>query len=256
MSSDVNEPRPARRSSAFDSLGQANRRERPYDPYPWSSEEDLSWLFEDDPIYLGEPHRLPRDQLAGERSQELYSRLLEENILFLGTPIDDAVANLVCAQMIQLESENPGKDINLYINSPGGDVSSLFAIYDISQSVRNDITTVCLGKASGAAAVLLAAGTPGKRLALPNAQVLLCPLVGGAMGQAIDIELQARQLNQLRRRVVRITAHHTGQEPERIRADTERDFFMNAQVAKEYGVIDHVITNRRVLGAVLPSDAQ
>ncbi len=202
--------------------------------------------FSDDPI-LGEPHQLCRDQFAGERSQDLYSRLLEENIIFLGTPIDDAVANLVCAQMIQLESENPDKDINLYINSPGGGVSSLFAIYDTSQSIRNDIATICLGKASGAAAVLLAAGTPGKRMALPNAQVLLSRPYGSMMGQAAEIERRAREIDQLRGRIERVIAHHTGQDLERVRSDTERDFIMDVDAAMEYGIIDEVITNRQVL---------
>lgn len=211
--------------------------------------------FSGDPV-LGEPHQLRRDQVAGERSQELHPRLLKENIVFLGTPIDDAVANLVCAQMIQLESENPDKDISLYINSPGGGVSSLFAIYDTIQSIRNDIATICLGKASGAAAVLLAAGTPGKRLALPNAQVLLSQPYGSVMGQTADIELQAREADRLRTRIVLITAHHTGQDPERIRSDTEYDFIMDAQAAKEYGVIDEVIADRRVLENGPVHDAQ
>ena len=149
----------------------------------------------------------------GERAYDLYSRLLKENIIFLGTPIDDVVANLVCAQMIHLESENPDKDINIYINSPGGDISSLFAIYDTTQYIRNDITTICLGQAASAAAVLLAAGTPGKRMALPNARVLLHQPYGQAMGQATDIELAAREIDRMRERLERIIAEHTGPRP-------------------------------------------
>ncbi len=183
----------------------------------------------------------------GERAYDLYSRLLKENIIFLGTPIDDVIANLVCAQMIHLESENPDKDINIYINSPGGDISSLFAIYDTSQYIRNDITTICLGQAASAAAVLLAAGTPGKRMALPNARVLLRQPYGQAMGQATDIELAAREIDRMRERLERIIAHHTGQDLERIHADTDRDFIMDADAAKEYGIIDEVIANRQVL---------
>ena len=212
----------------------------------------LEQPFADDPIFLGEPHRLRRGQFAGERSHELHSRMLEENIIFLGEPIDDVVANRVCAQMVHLESENPDKEICVYINSPGGGVSSLFAIYDTSQNVCNDIMTVCLGEASGAAAVLLAAGTPGKRMALPNARVVLCRPFGSAMGQAADIELRAREIDLLNLRIAQIAAHHTGQDPERIRADTERDFVMDAEAAKEYGVIDQVIIDRVITGHQTP----
>ena len=183
----------------------------------------------------------------GERAYDLYSRLLKENIIFLGTPIDDVVANLVCAQLIHLESENPDKDINLYINSPGGDISSLFAVYDTSQYIRNDITTICLGQAASAAAVLLAAGTPGKRMALPNARVLLHQPYGQAMGQTTDIELAAREIDRMRERLDLIIAKHTGQDLERIHADTDRDFIMDAEAAKEYGIIDEVIANRPAL---------
>ncbi|WP_419552015.1 ClpP family protease [Candidatus Poriferisodalis sp.] len=243
MSFHASESQHSGRSRAFAFSGQANQRERAHGPYLWPSEEDPSWLFADDSITLGKPRRR-LDQLASERSHELDSRLIKENIIFLGTYIDDVIANRVCAQMIHLEWENPDKDINIYINSPGGDVSSLFTIYDTSQSVRNDIMTVCLEEASGAAAVLLAAGTPGKRMALPNARVLLSQPYGSAMGQAADIELRAREIDQLRQRIERITAYHTGQHPERIRADTERDFIMDAEAAKKYGVIDQVIASR------------
>ena len=148
----------------------------------------------------------------GERAYDLYSRLLKENIIFLGTPIDDTIANLVCAQMIHLESENPDRDINIYINSPGGDINALFAIYDTSQYIRNDITTICLGQAASAAAVLLAAGTPGKRMALPHARVLLHQPYGQAMGQATDIELAAREIDRMRALLEEILARHTGQD--------------------------------------------
>ena len=180
----------------------------------------------------------------GERSYDLYSRLLKENIIFLGTPIDDTIANLVCAQLIHLESENPDRDINIYINSPGGDINALFAIYDTSQYIRNDITTICLGQAASAAAVLLAAGAPGKRMALPHARVLLHQPYGQAMGQATDIELAAREIDRMRGLLEGILARHTGQDLDRIHADTDRDFIMDAKAAKEYGIIDEVIENR------------
>ncbi len=180
----------------------------------------------------------------GERAYDLYSRLLKENIVFLGTPIDDVIANLVCAQLIHLESENPERDINIYINSPGGDISALFAIYDTSQYIRNDITTICLGQAASAAAVLLAAGTPGKRMALPHARVLLHQPYGSAMGQATDIELAAKEIDRMRGLLEGILSKHTGRPLEQIHDDTDRDFIMDAHAAKEYGVIDEVIAMR------------
>tara|TARA_B100002052_G_scaffold249650_1_gene236985 strand:+ start:213 stop:845 length:633 start_codon:yes stop_codon:yes gene_type:complete len=183
----------------------------------------------------------------GERAYDLYSRLLKENIIFLGTPIDDTIANLVCAQMIHLESENPDRDINIYINSPGGDINALFAIYDTSQYIRNDITTICLGQAASAAAVLLAAGSPGKRMALPHARVLLHQPYGQAMGQATDIELVAKEIDRMRDLLEGILARHTGQDLERIHTDTDRDFIMDAAAAKEYGIIDEVIDSRDVV---------
>ena len=182
----------------------------------------------------------------GERAYDLYSRLLKENIIFLGTPIDDTIANLVCAQLIHLESENPDRDINIYINSPGGDINALFAIYDTSQYIRNDITTICLGQAASAAAVLLAAGTPGKRMALPHARVLLHQPYGQAMGQATDIELAAREIERMRALLEGILASHTGQDLDRIHTDTDRDFILDAQGAKEYGIIDEVIDSREI----------
>jgi ATP-dependent Clp protease, protease subunit len=181
----------------------------------------------------------------GERAYDLYSRLLKDNIIFLGTPIDDTIANLVCAQMLHLESENPDKDINIYINSPGGDITALFAIYDTMQFIRNDIATICYGQAASAAAVLLAAGTKGKRLALPHARVLLHQPYG-AMGyaQVTDLELAAREILRMRDLMEEMLSHHTGQPLERIHTDTDRDFVLEAEAALEYGIIDEVITAR------------
>lgn len=183
----------------------------------------------------------------GERHSDLFSRLLRDNILFLGTPIDDTVANLICAQLLHLESENPDRDINIYINSPGGDITALFAIYDTMQYVKPDIATICLGQAASAAAVLLAAGTPGKRMALPHARVLLHQPYGGAMGQAADIELAAKEILRMREILEMILSRHTGQTVERIAKDTDRDFVMSADQAKEYGIIDEVISSREIV---------
>ena len=181
----------------------------------------------------------------GERAYDLYSRLLKDNIIFLGTPIDDTIANLVCAQMLHLESENPDKDINIYVNSPGGDITALFAIYDTMQFIRNDIATICYGQAASAAAVLLAAGTKGKRLALPHARVLLHQPYG-AMGyaQVTDLELAAKEILRMRDLMEEMLAFHTGQPLERIHIDTDRDFVLEAEAALEYGIIDEVITAR------------
>ncbi len=181
----------------------------------------------------------------GERVYDLYSRLLKENIIFLGTPIDDTIANLVCAQLIHLESENPDKDINIYINSPGGDITALFAIYDTMQFIKNDIATICLGQAASAAAVLLAAGTKGKRLALPHARILLHQPYGQVgYGQVTDLEIAAKEILRMRDLLEQIVAKHTGQTIERVHADTDRDFVMEAEEAKAYGVIDEVISVR------------
>jgi ATP-dependent Clp protease protease subunit len=181
----------------------------------------------------------------GERAYDLYSRLLKENIIFLGTPIDDTIANLVCAQLIHLESENPDRDINIYINSPGGDITALFAIYDTMQFVKNDIATICLGQAASAAAVLLAAGTKGKRLALPHSRVLLHQPYGQVgYSQVTDLEIAAREILRMRELLEQILSKHTGQSIERIHEDTDRDFVMEADAAKEYGVIDEIITMR------------
>jgi ATP-dependent Clp protease protease subunit len=182
----------------------------------------------------------------GERAFDLYSRLLKDNIIFLGTPIDDTIANLVCAQLLHLESENPDKDINIYINSPGGDITALFAIYDTMQYVKADITTICYGQAASAAAVLLAAGTKGKRLALPHARVLLHQPWGSGSGQATDIEIQAKEILRMRDLLEDILVEHTGQDKDKLKRDTDRDFVLSAAEAKEYGIIDEVISTREV----------
>ena len=182
----------------------------------------------------------------GERAYDLYSRLLKENIIFLGTPIDDTIANLVCAQMLFLEAENPDKEISLYINSPGGEITALFAIYDTMQFIKNDVSTFCYGQAASAAAVLLAGGSHGKRYALPHARILLHQPWGGAAGQATDIELQAKEILRMRDLLNEILARHTGQPVERIERDTDRDFIMSAEEAKDYGIIDEVIRSREL----------
>ena len=183
----------------------------------------------------------------GERVYDLYSRLLKENIIFLGTPIDDTIANLICAQLIHLESETPDRDINIYINSPGGDINSLFAIYDTMQFIKNDIATICLGQAASAAAVLLAAGTKGKRLALPHSRVLLHQPYGQVgYGQVTDLEIAAKEILRMRDLLEEILASHTGQSIEKIHIDTDRDFVLEANEALEYGIIDDVITSREL----------
>src|SRR5215203_3457674 len=181
-----------------------------------------------------------------ERAYDLYSKLLKENIIFLGTPIDDTIANLICAQLIHLESENPDKDINIYINSPGGDITALFAIYDTMQFIKNDIATICLGQAASAAAVLLAAGTKGKRLALPHSRILLHQPHGAVgYGQVTDLEIAAKEILRMRELLEEILAHHTGQSIERVHKDTDRDFVMEASEAIEYGIIDDVLSSRQ-----------
>ena len=180
----------------------------------------------------------------GERAYDLYSRLLKENIIFIGTPLDDTIANLVCAQLLHLESENPDRDISLYINSPGGAINALFAVYDTMQYIKPDINTICFGQAASAAAVLLAAGTKGKRLALPHSRVLIHQPYAGAQGQVSDIELASREIQRLKAQLEEILARHTGQDVARIHADTDRDFVMTAAEAKEYGIIDEVIDTR------------
>jgi ATP-dependent Clp protease, protease subunit len=180
----------------------------------------------------------------GERAYDLYSRLLKERIVFLGTPIDDTVANLVCAQLLFLESEEPDKDIHLYINSPGGDITALFAIYDTMKFLKPDVSTFCFGQAASAAAVLLAAGAKTKRFALPHARILLHQPFGGAEGQASDIELQAKEILRMRDLLNGMLAADTGQTHEKVAKDTDRDFVMTAEEAVSYGVIDEVISSR------------
>ena len=180
----------------------------------------------------------------GERAYDLYSRLLRERIIFLGTPVDDTVSNLICAQMLFLESEDPDKDIHLYINSPGGDITGLLAIYDTMKYIKPDVSTFCFGQAASAAAVLLAAGTKGKRYALPHARVLLHQPWGGVGGQASDIELQAKEILRMRDLLNEMLAADTGQDVARIAKDTDRDFIMTSDEAVRYGVIDEVISRR------------
>ena len=181
----------------------------------------------------------------GERAYDLYSRLLRERIIFLGTPIDDTVANLIVAQMLFLESEDPDKDINLYINSPGGDMTGLLAVYDVMKYIKADVSTFCFGQAASAAAVLLAGGAKGKRFALPNSRVLLHQPWGGVGGQASDIEIQAREIIRMKDMINTMLANDTGQSVERITKDTDRDFIVGADEAVVYGLIDEVISPRQ-----------
>jgi ATP-dependent Clp protease protease subunit len=191
----------------------------------------------------------------GERAYDLYSRLLRERIVFLGTAIDDQVANLVSAQLLFLEAEDPEKDISLYVNSPGGDVTAMFGIYDTMQYVRPDVATICIGQAASAGAVLLAAGAPGKRQVLPNARVLLHQPHGGAQGQSVDIEIAAKEIAFMRTRMIELLAGHTGQTIERLTRDMDRDFIVRGEEAVAYGVADSVISRPepRVLTAARPA---
>jgi ATP-dependent Clp protease protease subunit len=182
----------------------------------------------------------------GERAYDIYSRLLKDRIIFLGTAIDDDVANLVIAQMLFLESEDPDKDVHLYINSPGGVVTSGLAIYDTLQYIRPKISTICMGQAASIAALLLAAGDRGKRYALPHSRILIHQPMGGFQGQATDVDIQAKEILRLREELNRILSRHTSQTLEKIQSDTERDFFMNGHQAKEYGIIDEVVVQRPV----------
>ena len=185
----------------------------------------------------------------GERAFDIYSRLLQQRIVFLGTPVNDDVANVVMAQLLHLESEDPDKDIAIYINSPGGSITALFAIYDTMEFIKCDVQTICMGQAASAAAVLLASGTKGKRLALPNSRVLLHQPSGGAEGQSVDIEIQAKEILRMRDMLDGILAEKTGQSVERIRKDTDRDFILSAQEALDYGLIDAIITSRKSVAA-------
>lgn len=180
----------------------------------------------------------------GERAYDIYSRLLKDRIIFLGTAITDEVANLLIAQLLFLESEDPEKDINFYINSPGGIVTSGLAIYDTMQYIKPDIATVCIGQAASMGAVLLAAGTKGKRYSLPNSRIMIHQPMGGSQGQASDIAIQAKEILRMKDTLNEILAKHTGQDLEQIQRDTDRDFFMSGQDAKEYGLVDHVMASR------------
>ncbi len=199
-----------------------------------------------EPIYNYLVPTVVEQSNRGERAYDLYSRLLREHIIFLGTPIDDTIANLICAQLLFLEYENPDKDINVYVNSPGGDITALFAIYDTMKFVKPDISTFCYGQAASAAAVLLAGGTRGKRYALPHARILIHQPYGGAAGQAADIEIQAKEILRMRDLLNQMLAHDTGQPIEKIQRDTDRDFIMSAEDAQDYGIIDEVITTREL----------
>jgi ATP-dependent Clp protease, protease subunit len=181
----------------------------------------------------------------GERSYDIYSRLLKERIIFLGTPVDDGVANSIIAQMLFLASQNSQKDIRLYINSPGGSVTAGMAIYDTMQYVKCDVSTVCVGMAGSMSAVLLASGAPKKRFALPNSEILLHQVMGGARGQASEIEITAKQILKIKERLNKILASHTKQPLSKIQTDTDRDFYLTSEEAKKYGVIDEVITEKK-----------
>jgi ATP-dependent Clp protease protease subunit len=180
----------------------------------------------------------------GERSFDIYSRLLNERIIFLGTPVDDQIANLIVAQLLHLESEDPDKDVQIYINSPGGSVYAGLAIYDTMQFIKPDVQTTCVGIAMSMGALLLAGGAAGKRFALPNAKILIHQVSGGFQGQATDIEIAARETIALKRRLEEIIAHHSGQDIEKVSKDMERDYFLTAQESQEYGIIDRVIDRR------------
>jgi ATP-dependent Clp protease protease subunit len=180
----------------------------------------------------------------GERSYDIYSRLLKDRIIFLGTEIDDATANTIIAQLLFLEATDPDKDIYIYINSPGGSVSSTIAIYDTIQYIRSDVSTICIGMAASGAALILASGAKGKRFVLPNSRIMVHQPLGGARGQVTDIEIQTRELKRIKDTINKILTHHTGQKFEKVEKDTDRDFYMTAQESKEYGLVDEVIKSR------------
>ena len=183
----------------------------------------------------------------GERAFDIYSRLLKDRIIFLGTPIDDGVANLIMAQLLHLESEDPEKDIYVYINSPGGSITSLFAIYDTMKYIKPDVATVCMGLAASAGAVILAGGTPGKRYSLPHARIMLHQPAGGAEGTSKDIEIQAKLITDMRHQINGLLAEFTKKDIDQISVDTDRDFWMTAQEALEYGIVDEVLTQRELV---------
>jgi ATP-dependent Clp protease, protease subunit len=186
----------------------------------------------------------------GERAYDIYSRLLKDRIVFIGEQVDDAMANIIIAQMLFLESEDPEKDINVYINSPGGSVTAGLAIYDTMQYIRPEVATICMGQATSMGALLLASGERGKRYALPHSRVMIHQPLGGAQGQATDIDIHAREILKIRDNLNTILSEHTGQDIARIKKDTERDFFMSAQEAKDYGIVDKVITKRELKGQI------
>lgn len=194
------------------------------------------------PIVVEQSHR-------GERSYDIYSRLLRDRIIMLGSPIDDEVANVITAQLLFLEADDPGKDIHLYINSPGGSITAGLAIYDTMQYVRADVSTICMGQAASMGAWLLAAGAKGKRYSLPNSRIMIHQPLGGTQGQATDIEIQAKEILKLRVRMNEILSEHTGRSVDEIAADTERDYFMSSVEAREYGLIDEVVNRRETTGA-------
>ncbi len=192
----------------------------------------------------------------GERAYDIYSRLLKDRIIFLGTAINDEIANLIIAQLLFLESEDPDKDINFYINSPGGMVTAGLAVYDTMRYIKPEIATVCLGQAASMGALLLAAGTRGKRYSLPNARILIHQPMGGFQGQASDVAIQANEILRMKETLNKILAFHTGKDMDVVQADTDRDFFMSGREAKEYGIVDHVIVNRDDLNNLDASDKQ
>lgn len=192
----------------------------------------------------------------GERAYDIYSRLLKDRIIFLGTAINDEVANLIIAQLLFLESEDPEKDINFYINSPGGIVTAGLAVYDTMQYIKPDIATVCLGQAASMGAVLLAAGAKGKRYALPNSRILIHQPLGGSQGQAADIAIQAKEILRIRDNLNQILANHTGRDLDQIQKDTDRDFFMSGEEAKAYGIVDHVMASRDDLFRIDATEAE
>ena len=189
----------------------------------------------------------------GERAYDIYSRLLKDRIVFFGSTLDDTLANVVTAQLLHLEAEDPSREIQLYVNSPGGDMTGLFAIYDTMQYIHCPISTICVGQAASAAAVLLAAGSPGRRLALPNARILIHQPHGGAQGQATDVEIAAKEMAFMRTRMTEILAEHTGQSVQRVATDIERDYIMRGDDAVAYGMIDHVISRRELHPVVAAS---
>jgi ATP-dependent Clp protease protease subunit len=192
----------------------------------------------------------------GERAYDIYSRLLKDRIIFLGTAMNDEIANLIIAQLLFLESEDPDKDINFYVNSPGGLVTAGLAVYDTMQYIKPDIATVCIGQAASMGAVLLAAGTRGKRYSLPNSRILIHQPMGGFQGQASDIEIQAKEILRMKERLNQILMAHTGKQMEDIQKDTDRDFFMSGEEAKNYGIVDHVIANRDDLDHLEESESE